>query len=223
MGDITERTPRLSLAGLRENYACSGLSEADCHTNPIRQFERWFLEAQAADLKEPNAMTLSTVGADGRPSARVVLLKDVSDDGFVFYTNYLSRKGRDFRTNPFAALTLYWAELERQVRIEGRIGFVSREESEAYFRSRPRGSRIGAWVSKQSEDLTSREELEAKLKEVEARFAGTDDIPLPDYWGGYRVHPDSIEFWQGRENRLHDRIRYRREGDGPWTMERLWP
>jgi pyridoxamine 5'-phosphate oxidase len=222
MGDITERIAGLRLAELRENYCRAGLSEADCDSNPIRQFERWFHEAQAADLKEPNAMVLATVGADCRPSARVVLLKGVDDDGFVFYTNYLSRKGRDLQTNPFAALTFFWAELERQVRVEGPVGFVSQQRSEEYFQSRPRGSRIGAWVSKQSDSLATRAELEAELNRIEARFKGSDSIPKPDNWGGYRLVPESLEFWQGRPNRLHDRIRYARHGSD-WRMERLWP
>jgi pyridoxamine 5'-phosphate oxidase len=159
----------------------------------------------------------------GQPSARVVLLKGLDDGGFVFHTNYLSRKGQEIKTNPSVALTFFWAELERQVRVEGVAGFVSRAESETYFRTRPRGSKIGAWVSEQSVTLGSRPALDAKLKEVENRFEGLDDIPAPEHWGGYRVSPRLIEFWQGRPNRLHDRIRYQKKEDGQWRMDRLWP
>ncbi len=167
--EITERTThRVSLADLRENYTLGGLDEANCDTNPIVQFERWLKVAQVADLKEPNAMTLATATKDGKPSARVVLLKEVSDLGFVFYTNYNSRKGQDLGTNPFAALTFYWAELERQIRVEGRIELLSRAESESYFRLRPRGSQLGAWTSSQSNSALSRTEIERKLKDVEA-------------------------------------------------------
>ncbi|MDQ2777550.1 MAG: pyridoxamine 5'-phosphate oxidase [Acidobacteriota bacterium] len=222
MPDFTERnTHRVSLADVRENYTLGGLDEANCETNPIVQFERWLKNAQVAGLKEPNAMTLATATRDGKPSARVVLLKEVSDLGFVFYTNYSSRKGQDLATNPFAALTFYWAELERQVRVEGRIEVLSRAESESYFRVRPRGSQLGAWASNQSEVAFSRDEIEGRLKDVEARFSGV--IPAPEYWGGYRVFPEAIEFWQGRPNRLHDRILYRKQTDGNWSLERLWP
>ena len=223
MADITERTQGLDLAALRENYCRAGLDEADCETNPIPHFQRWFKDAQAAQLKEPNSMVLATVDALGHPSARVVLLKGV-DHGFVFFTNYLSRKGQELKTNPHVALTFFWAELERQVRIEGTVGFVSRNESEAYFGGRPRGSQIGAWVSEQSTVLPSRSDLEARLKDIEERFAGVEAIPTPEHWGGYRVFPESFEFWQGRPNRLHDRIRYyRSKEDSVWSIERLWP
>jgi pyridoxamine 5'-phosphate oxidase len=178
--------------------------------------------AQAADLKEPNAMTLATSTPNGHPSARVVLLKDVSENGFVFYTNYESRKGRELAANPLAALTFYWAELERQVRIEGIVSRTSAEQSEAYFRMRPRTSRLGALASNQSQILASRKIIEGAMKELEARYAGTEDIPKPQYWGGYCVWPEVIEFWQGRRNRLHDRIRYTRHRDG-WEIDRLAP
>lgn len=223
MGDSAERTHRLSLADLREEYQLGGLSEAHCETNPIVLFERWIKQAQAADLKEPNAMTVATATSDGRPSARILLLKEVSDFGFVFYTSYTSRKAKEIETNPFAALTFYWAELERQVRVEGLVRRVSREQSEAYFRTRPKGSRLGAWASHQSEVLNGREPLEERLQELEKKYSGTDELPVPEFWGGYRVAPDVIEFWQGRPNRLHDRLRYRRNGESTWIIERLSP
>jgi pyridoxamine 5'-phosphate oxidase len=225
MSDITERTTPglcLSLADLREDYRRGGLDERNCDSNPIAQFEAWLKEAQAADLKEPNAMTLATATPQGRPSARVVLLKEVSEAGFVFYTNYGSRKGEELKTNPFAALSFYWTELERQVRVEGRVEIVDREISEKYFRSRPKGSRLGAWVSHQSKAVNSRAVIEARLKTLEAEYPG-DDVPLPPDWGGYRVVPETIEFWQGRPNRLHDRLLYKRNSENDWTLERLWP
>jgi pyridoxamine 5'-phosphate oxidase len=214
MADSAERNHRLSLAELREEYHPGRLSERNCETNPSVQFERWIKDAQAAHLKEPNAMTLATATRDGRPSARIVLLKEVSDIGFVFYTNYTSRKAREIETNPFAALTFYWPELERQVRVEGRVQRVPREQSEAYFHSRPKGSRLGAWASHQSEVLSGRQRLE---------YAGTDDIPAPEFWGGYCLTPDTIEFWEGRPNRLHDRLLYQRNGENIWTIQRLSP
>lgn len=222
MSDFTERTHRLSLENLRENYTLAGLNEADCDSNPIMQFEKWFKQAQAAEMKEPNAMTLATATADGHPSARIVLLKEVSDLGFIFYTNYGSRKAQDFHSNPKAALTFYWAELERQVRVEGKVEKVDRAKSEAYFKGRPRGSKLGAWVSKQSKMVNGRMPLEARLNEIEARFADQEDVPAPEFWGGFLVVPEMLEFWQGRPNRLHDRIVYRRSEFG-WTLERLWP
>jgi pyridoxamine 5'-phosphate oxidase len=206
----------------RTEYRLAALDEAHCDTNPIRQFQKWLEEAQAADLKEPNAMTLATVAA-GRPSARIVLLKEVGDGGFVFYTNYTSRKGQELKTNPLCALTFYWAELERQVRVEGRAELVSRAQSAAYFRTRPKGSRLGALASEQSAVLPGRQPLERRLAELEVRYAATDDVPVPDHWGGYCVRPETIEFWQGRANRLHDRIQYRRNGENDWLIERLSP
>jgi pyridoxamine 5'-phosphate oxidase len=218
-----KRTHRLSLASLREEYRLGGLTEENCQTNPIVQFELWMKHAQTADLKEPNAMTVATAGRDGRPSARVVLLKEVSDGGFVFYTNYTSRKAQELETNPFAALTFYWAELERQVRVEGRVRRLPREQSEAYFRSRPKGSRLGAWASRQSAVLSGRGPLEERLQELERQYMETEDVPTPEFWGGYCVLPDRIEFWQGRPNRLHDRLQYRRNGESTWIIERLSP
>ena len=213
----------LLLEALRQDYRLAELSETHCRTNPIEQFQTWFGDAQAAELKEPNAMTLATATPSGRPSARIVLLKEVSDFGFVFYTNYHSRKGRELETNPNCALTFHWAELERQVRVEGSVAHVPREKSEAYFQGRPKGSRLGALVSAQSEVLPSREPLELRLAELEATYKDTDDVPLPEHWGGYCVRPEMIEFWQGRTNRLHDRIRYQRNGENEWVIERLSP
>jgi pyridoxamine 5'-phosphate oxidase len=223
MGDSAKRNDRMALAEEQEDYCRGGLNEQSCETNPIVQFERWIKDAQAADLKEPNALTLATATAQGRPSARVVLLKEVSDLGFVFYTNYGSRKALEIETNPFAALTFYWAELERQVRVEGEVQRVPREQSESYFRTRPKGSRLGAWASRQSEVLPGREPLEAKLAELEMQYAATDEVPTPEFWGGYCVVPETIEFWQGRPNRLHDRLRYRKDSAGTWKIERLSP
>jgi pyridoxamine 5'-phosphate oxidase len=223
MAEFAERTHRMSLESIREEYRLAELSERNCETNPIVQFERWMKEAQAAHLKEPNAMTLSTATADGRPAGRVLLLKEVSELGFVFYTSYTSRKARELERNPFAALTFYWPELERQVRVEGRTSRVAREKSEAYFRTRPRGSQLGAWASHQSEVISGREKLELALKEAEATYFESEDVPIPQFWGGYSLFPDSIEFWQGRPNRLHDRLRYRRKDESGWEIDRLSP
>ena len=212
-----------TLADLRINYSRASLDEADAATNPFAQFDRWFNEALDARLPEPNTMTLATVGEGGRPSARIVLIKGVDERGFVFFTNYESRKGRDLAANPYAALLFYWIELERQVRIEGRIEKTSADESDRYYSSRPLGSRIGAWASEQSAVIDSRAKLEAREKEISTRFG--DDPPRPPHWGGYRLVPDSIEFWQGRPSRLHDRLLYTRDAASPhgWTMSRLSP
>ncbi|MBR8300838.1 pyridoxamine 5'-phosphate oxidase [Burkholderia dolosa] len=212
-----------TLADLRINYSRASLDEADVAPDPFAQFDRWFNEALAAKLPEPNTMTLATVGADGRPAARIVLIKGVDARGFVFFTNYESRKGRELAAHPYAALLFYWIELERQVRIEGRIEKTSAEESDRYFASRPLGSRIGAWASEQSAVIDSRATLEAREKAVAERFG--DDPPRPPHWGGYRVVPDTIEFWQGRPSRLHDRLLYTRDASAPqgWTISRLSP
>ena len=212
----------MSLADLRKDYSLSGLLEKDLARDPFRQFDKWFQEAQAAKVVEPNAMTLATATRDGRPSARTVLLKGVDGRGFVFYTNYESRKGRELTENPRATLLLPWLALERQITIEGAVAKISREESAAYFHSRPRASQLGAWVSQQSSIITGRAALEDAMKVLEKKHAGVE-VPLPPAWGGYRLVPEIVEFWQGRRSRLHDRLRYRRETSGDWTVERLAP
>ncbi|AOI71312.1 pyridoxamine 5'-phosphate oxidase [Burkholderia ubonensis] len=212
-----------TLADLRINYSRASLDEADAAPSPFAQFDRWFKEALDAKLPEPNTMTLATVGENGRPSARIVLIKGVDERGFVFFTNYESRKGHDLAAHPYAALLFYWIELERQVRVEGRIEKTSAEDSDRYFASRPLGSRIGAWASDQSAVIDSRATLEAREKAVSERYG--DDPPRPPHWGGYRLVPESIEFWQGRPSRLHDRLLYTRDDAAPhgWTISRLSP
>ncbi|MDQ7975815.1 pyridoxamine 5'-phosphate oxidase [Paraburkholderia sp. SARCC-3016] len=210
-----------SLAELRKNYSLGSLDEADLDRNPIRQFEKWFAQAIKAQLPEPNAMTLATVDSRGHPSARIVLIKGVDSRGFVFFTNYESRKGREIADNPRASLLFHWIELERQVRIEGSVEMTSAAESDAYYASRPLESRIGAWASEQSQEIESRAALEAREREIIARYG--DHPPRPPHWGGYRVVPEAIEFWQGRPSRLHDRMRYTRDGSGAWRIARLAP
>jgi pyridoxamine 5'-phosphate oxidase len=211
-----------TVAALRRDYALMSLNEGDVDADPIVQFTRWFEQALAGEIAEPNAMTVATATRDGIPSARMVLLKGFDARGFVFYTNYESQKGQELAENPVAALVFHWVELHRQVRVAGAVERVSAEESDTYFQSRPRGSRLGAWVSHQSTVLTGREEIETRLAALTAQY-GEGAIPLPPYWGGYRVIPASVEFWQGRPSRLHDRLRYRRQPDGSWCIERLSP
>ncbi len=214
----------INVADLRRSYTRATLDARDVASDPFVQFTHWFREAVDAQLTEPNAMTLATADADGWPSARIVLLKGFDPRGFVFFTDYRSRKAGELEANPRAALCFHWAELERQVRIVGTVTRATQEESDAYFRSRPEQSRMGAWASYQSAVLGSREELEAQLARVRERFSAADDIPLPEHWGGFRLAPREIEFWQGRESRLHDRIRYRLDVDGAaWIIERLSP
>ncbi len=209
------------IADLRKEYTKNGLSEDEVADHPLNQFQNWFHAALDSGLSEPNAMHLSTVSAEGRPSSRIVLLKELDDEGFVFYTNYHGKKGRDLAVNSSASLTFFWVDLERQVRIEGKVTKVSAQESDDYFAVRPRGSQIGAWVSHQSEIIPSREILEENQKEYEQKFADKE-VPRPPHWGGYRLTPDRVEFWQGRPSRLHDRLVYNLR-DEKWTINRLAP
>ena len=213
----------MNIADLRREYMRAGLAEADAHADPLVQFERWFREAEAAQVPLPNAMTLATVDAGGAPSARVVLLKAIEHGGFTFYSNYLSRKGRELAARPRACLVFLWSELERQVRVEGAVERVPAHESDAYFASRPLGARLSAWASRQSEPIADRAVLERTVDEVASRF-GEGDVELPPFWGGYLVRPDEVELWQHRDDRLHDRIAYMRTPDGDgWTRTRLQP
>ena len=211
----------MDASSLRKEYTGAGLDKADVDPDPLVQFHDWFEKVIDADLHEPNAMILATATAEGKPSARTVLLKGYDERGFVFYSNYEGRKAKEIDANPTCALLFYWGELERQVRIEGRASRLSGEESDAYFAGRPRGSRLGAWASEQSRPLEDRSILEERVRVLEAEYEGRE-IPRPPFWGGYRVEPDTIEFWQGRENRLHDRIVYHRSGRG-WKIVRLQP
>ncbi|MGF1581747.1 MAG: pyridoxamine 5'-phosphate oxidase [Gemmataceae bacterium] len=199
-----------------------GLREFATHNNPIEQFRAWFQEAQAGQIEQPEAMTLATCTPEGIPSARMVLLRGIDERGFVFYTNYTSRKARELTNNPYAALVFFWEPMDRQVRIEGTVERTSSKESDAYYEQRPRGSRIGAWASPQSQVILSREELEHKVAEVLKQYGDEGQVPRPPFWGGFRVVPKVIEFWQGRDNRLHDRLRFRLS-DTDWELERLAP
>ena len=211
----------MNLEDLRKSYERAELDEAASDADPLRQFQRWLQEALSAQLPEPNAMTLATVGADGRPSTRVVLIKGCDERGLVWYTNYESRKGRELATHPHAALQFHWVELERVVRIEGRVERVAQAESDAYFASRPLDSRIGAWASPQSQVIGGRAVLVANAARYSAQFLL--DPPRPPHWGGFRLAPDRWEFWQGRKSRLHNRLRYRLDDSGHWVRERLAP
>ncbi len=210
------------IENLRQEYKAKSLTEKEVSKNPITQFEKWFKEAMMSDLLEPNIMTLATASPDGKPSARVVLLKGFDQNGFIFYTNYLSRKGKEIAKNPYASLVFYWHELERQVRIEGTIEKLGKEESERYFQSRPKDSQIGALASPQSQEIESRKELEAKWLELEEKYHNKD-VPKPSFWGGYIVRPQLIEFWQGRPGRLHDRLLFKRVDKATWKLVRLAP
>jgi pyridoxamine 5'-phosphate oxidase len=210
-----------TLAALRQEYTRAGLTEADAAAEPMAQVERWFAEAIAAGVYEANAVTLATASPEGAPNARIVLVKGIDARGLTFFTNYESAKGAELAANPRACLVAFWRELERQARVVGEVERLTRAESEAYFHSRPRGSQLGAWASSQSRVAVSREAIDAKLADVTARFAGRD-VPLPEFWGGYRIVPRAVELWQGRPSRMHDRLRYRREG-AAWVLERLEP
>lgn len=209
------------LANLRLEYGRLGLLEHELDPDPLRQFQKWLAEAVAHELIEPNAMTLATVDAAGQPCSRMVLLKACDGRGFSFFTNYVSAKGRQLEAEPRCALTFWWGALERQVNVTGRVEKVSRAETEAYFPRRPLGSRLGAWASQQSDVIASREALESAFEAARAKFG--ENPPAPEHWGGYVVRPATVEFWQGRASRLHDRLRYTSKGDGAWKIERLAP
>lgn len=207
---------------LHQDYRPNELIEENLASDPMHQFGLWFDAALKSGIRQPNAMTIATVAADGKPSARIVLLKSVDADGFVFYTNYEGRKGREIEADPRVALAFWWDPMERQVRVEGKAERVTAAQSDAYFHSRPRGSQLGALASEQSRVVSAREVLDGRLAELEQRYAGAE-VPRPPHWGGYHVRPHTVEFWQGRDNRMHDRLRYRRDPGGSWRIERLAP
>jgi len=209
-------------AASRYEHIGKGLRRSDLNPDPIKQFANWFTTAIETGIDDVNAMSLATAGQDAKPSVRIVLLKSFDEDGFVFFTNYESEKGKQLEANPYAALGFYWIELDRQIRISGKVDKTSRKESQTYFRSRPVGSQLSAWASRQSAVLDGRRVLDARMEEMNERFADKR-VPLPPHWGGYRLKPDNMEFWQGRSNRLHDRFRYTRQSDGSWLIERLAP
>lgn len=209
-------------AASRYEHIGKGLRRSDLNPDPIKQFANWFTTAIETGIRDVNAMSLATAGQDAKPSVRIVLLKSFDEDGFVFFTNYESEKGKQLEANPYAALGFYWIELDRQIRISGKVDKTSRKESETYFHSRPVGSQLSAWASRQSAVLDGRRVLDARMEEMNERFANKR-VPLPPHWGGYRLKPDNLEFWQGRSNRLHDRFRYTRQSDGSWLIERLAP
>ncbi len=214
---------QIDIEHLREDYRLASLDVKDVDENPIAQFGKWLKEALDAQVPEPNAMTLATCTPEGKPAARIVLLKGYDEAGFVFFTNYESRKGKELLHNPNAALVFSWLELQRQVRIEGKVQKVTPEQSTAYFQSRPKGSQIGAWASPQSRVIGEREMLEEKVQKLGEKYANEDELPRPEHWGGYVVQPRLIEFWQGRPSRLHDRIQYTLQSSGEWLIERLAP
>jgi len=209
-------------AASRYEHIGKGLRRSDLNPDPIKQFANWFTTAIETGIRDVNAMSLATAGQDAKPSVRIVLLKSFDEDGFVFFTNYESEKGKQLEANPYAALGFYWIELDRQIRISGKVDKTSRKESQTYFHSRPVGSQLSAWASRQSAVLDGRRVLDARMEEMNERFADKR-VPLPPHWGGYRLKPDNMEFWQGRSNRLHDRFRYTRQSDGSWLIERLAP
>lgn len=211
-----------NISGIRKEYQLQTLNETDVHSNAIKQFDKWWGEAVLSEIVELNAMTLATATSNGLPSARIVLLKDYDENGFVFFTNYHSHKGMELDENPFACLVFFWKELERQVRIDGTVEKIAAAESDAYFNSRPPESKIGAWASPQSQVINSRQVIEENLTELQKSFAGKE-IDRPAHWGGYIVKPTLIEFWQGRPGRLHDRIQYSALADGAWNIKRLAP
>lgn len=212
----------MNVSDLRREYEADGLRRRDLHVDPLVQFQRWFDQALKQELLDANAMALATADADGAPSARIVLIKGVDEQGITFFTDYGSDKGRDLDANPHAAVVFYWPPLHRQVRMRGSVTKVSREQSEAYFASRPRGAQISAAASDQSQPIETREDLERRAAAIDEQ-SGDDPIPCPTHWGGYHLRPDTIEFWQGRPDRLHDRFRYTRDADGSWTITRLSP